>query len=169
METLKRDWNDGTVRRSIYRILENNLLASMSTVSGKNRAHINIGYFAYLKKGKLAIYYLSYPNSMHSKNLLRNPSMGMAIFDSKQKWGGHDRGMQLLGICKQVKGRSLLRKVEAIYGGRFKKYAKWKSQFTKERKGKFEMRFYRFVPEVAMFLDEGEKEYRDALVIVSLN
>lgn len=75
--------------------------------------------------------------------------------------------MQLLGTCREAKGR-LLKKAESAYGKRFKKFAKWKKQFQTENK-RFELRFYCFVPSIAMFLDEGEKEYGDALVVVSMN
>jgi uncharacterized protein YhbP (UPF0306 family) len=164
MGTLKRSWNDKNALRSIYRILGENLLCSMSTVTKENKAHINIAYFAYAKKGRLEIFYLSYPDSMHSKNLLLNPSMGMAIYNSNQEWGARDRGMQLLGKCKEAKG-AVRERAESFYSARYRKYAEWRKDFAKER-GTFELRFYRFIPRVAMFLDEGEKEYGDSLVVV---
>jgi uncharacterized protein YhbP (UPF0306 family) len=164
--TLKRSWSDKNARRSIYRILEENTLCSMATVTKEERAHINVAYFAHTKHGKLEIYYISYHDSLHSKNLLLNPSMGMAIYGSNQEWEGHDRGMQLLGRCQEAKG-IFRRKAESVYGGRFRKYSKWRKQFAEEKQS-FELRFYRFVPNLAMFLDEGEREYGESLVIVPI-
>ena len=118
----------------------------MSTVTRRHKPHINVGYFAYTKKGKLEIFYLSYPDSLHSKNLLSNSSLGMTICDSKQEWGRHDAGIQLIGNCREVKG-SLRSKVESVYGDRFKKYIAWKKEFARgEKGGEFPMRFYRFTP-----------------------
>ncbi len=166
IKILNRDWSDKRVRKCIYRILQSSNLCSMSTVTKANRAHINVAYFAYTKKGRLEIFYISYPDSLHSKNLLSNPSMGMAIYGSHQEWGGHDRGMQLIGSCEEAKGATL-RKAESIYGTRFPRYSSWKKQFTEE-KGGFQLRSYRFIPTVAKFLDESEKEYGDALVVVRM-
>jgi hypothetical protein len=166
IQTIKRKWSDNRARRSIHRILEDSVLCSMSTVTKENKAHINIAYFAYSQTPKLEVYYLSYPDSLHSKNLVLNSSMGMAIYGSKQDWGGHDRGMQMIGTCAECRG-VLRRRAVMAYAGRFKKFAKWKKEFAQEN-GKFELRFYRFLPSVAMFLDEGVKEYGDALVIVQI-
>jgi uncharacterized protein YhbP (UPF0306 family) len=166
MGTLKRHLSDKKVQKSLFRILESNRLCSMSTVTRKNKAHINIGYFAYRAKTKLEIFYLSYPDSLHSKNLLSNTTMGMTICDSKQEWGGHDRGVQLIGTCREAKG-SLYHRAESVYDKRFNKYARWKEEFAKEKRGTFPMRFYRFVPRRAMLVDETVKEFGDSLVLLS--
>ncbi len=166
LKTIKRSWTDRNARRSVYRILESNVLCSMSTITGQSKPHINIGYFAYTKKGTLELFYLSYPNSHHSKNLLRNSSMGIAVYGSNQEWGGHDRGVQLLGTCQEAKG-ILSKKAESVYGARFRKYREWRLKF-KGGKTRFEYRFYRFAPKLLMFLDEGEEEYRDSLVVVPI-
>lgn len=166
MGTLKRNFSDKKVRRSVYHILESNTLCSMSTVTRENKSHISIGYFAYTKKGELQIFYLSYPGSLHSKNLLSNSSMGITIYDSKQEWGGHDRGIQLIGTCREVKG-SLHSRAEAVYGNRFKKYLRWAKEFAKEKGSEFPMRFYRFIPQRMMIVDESVMEFGDSLVLVS--
>jgi uncharacterized protein YhbP (UPF0306 family) len=166
LETIKRSWSDRNARRSVYRILESNVLCSMATITRQSKPHINVAYFAYTKKGSLELFYLSYPDSLHSKNLLRNPSMGIAVYGSNQEWGGHDRGMQLLGKCKEARG-ILSKRAESVYGNRFRKYKEWHLKF-KHEKVRFEYRFYRFVPKLLMFLDEGEEEYRDSLVMMSL-
>ena len=167
MKIIRRSWNDRNARRSIFKILEESTLCSMSTVTKGNKAHINIAYFAYTKKGRLEIIYVSYPDSLHSKNLLLNPSMGMAIYASNQTWGGRDRGLQLLGKCQEA-GGALKSKAESIYGNRYGQYAKWRKEFENEKKD-FDLRFYQFLPNLAMFIDESEKkEYGESLVIVPI-
>jgi hypothetical protein len=92
--------------------------------------------------------------------------MGVAIYRSNQVWGGHDRGIQLLGECHEAEG-AVQRKAESIYGARFQKYENWKKGFAKQKR-KFDLRFYRFVPKVAIFLDESQEEYVNALVVVDM-
>jgi uncharacterized protein YhbP (UPF0306 family) len=167
MPTVTRNFSDSKVRRSIYQILEDNRLCAMSTVTKKGEAHINIGYFAFTKRGRLELYYLSYPDSLHSKNLNSNSTMGIAIFDSKQEWLGKDRGLQLLGTCAEARG-SQCKKAESVYSSRYSKYPRWKKEFARERNGIFPMRLYRFLPKSGKLLDERVEEFHDSLVLVSL-
>ncbi len=142
------------VMKSILRILRGNILCSMSTVTREKRAHINHAYFCYSKD--LELYFLSDPSSLHCRNLLTNPSMAMTIFNSSQKWGGPDRGMQLFGTCSEAKG-SRMAKAGHLYGKRFLAYGKWRTRQEKNNQlRRFRYRFYRFVPKQVKILDERE-------------
>jgi general stress protein 26 len=79
-------------------------LCSLATVSTGGKAHINHMYFAW--SGWFDVYWISDADSIHSKNLLRNRSAAITVYDSKQTWGKPDRGMQLFGRAGVVTGRA---------------------------------------------------------------
>src|SRR6058998_2457490 len=116
VKPLEKRLSDDRIRRSISRILRENVLCSMSTVAPGNRPHVNTAYFAYTPE--LVLYFLSDPSSRHCRNLKRNPSLAMTIFRSAQEWGGQDRGLQLFGICRQTRGGGA-REAERCYAARF--------------------------------------------------
>ena len=147
------------VRRSVFRILKDNLLCSISTVTGGNRAHINTAYFCY--SDELELYLLSHPSSLHCRNLSRNSSMAMAIFSSSQKWRGPDQGLQLFGSCSQTRGPQA-RKAEQLYGKRFPAYASWKASVNRDDVARA-YRFYRFRTGKLKILDE--KNFGEAVFV----
>jgi len=157
VKPLEKRFSDDRIRRSISRILRENVLCSMSTVAPGNRPHVNTAYFAYTPE--LVLYFLSDPSSRHCRNLKRNPSLAMTIFRSAQVWGGEDRGLQLFGICRQTRGRGA-REAERCYAARFLPYAKWmKGLSPAERRQAALLRsyaFYRFLPGRIKILDERE-------------
>ena len=150
-------FSDERIRRSISRILRENVLCSMSTVAPVNRAHINTAYFCYTPE--LVLYFLSDPDSRHGRNLERSPSLAMTIFKSAQEWGGQDRGLQLFGTCRRTRGRGA-NEAERVYAARFSPYAKWmKGMSPAGRQQAALLRsyaFYRFLPSRIKILDERE-------------
>ncbi len=149
----QRKFSEGRARRSILRILRANVLCSMATVTKKNRAHINHAYFCY--SPDLEVYFLSDPSSLHCRNLETNSSMAITIFNSSQKWGGSDRGMQLFGTCREARGRQAS-KAEHSYAKRFRSYGKWRASLSQDERRLFRYRFYHFVPTQVKILDERE-------------
>src|SRR2546427_294445 len=119
---VKRRFPDKRIQGSVFRILRDSALCSMSTVAPGTRAHINTAYFCY--SPDLNFYFLSDPDSLHCKNLERNPSMAMMVMNSSQTWGGGDRGIQLFGACHRVRGPAA-KEAERRYGSRFPGYATW--------------------------------------------
>src|SRR3989442_4547857 len=117
---VKRRFPGRRIHRSVFRILRDNALCSMSTVAPGNRAHINTAYFCY--SPDLNFYFLSDPDSLHCKNVERNPSMAMMVMNSSQTWGGTDRGIQLFGACHRVRGRAA-KEAERRYASRCSRYA----------------------------------------------
>lgn len=146
ISVVERPFSDERVRRSVFRILRRNVLCSMATVAREDRAHINTAYFCY--SPDLELYFLSYPTSLHCKNLKRNPSMAMTIFDSSQNWGDPDRGVQLFGSCSEVRGDEA-KEAERLYLGRFPRYEDLAPRLRP-------CRFYRFLPRRVKVLDERE-------------
>jgi hypothetical protein len=68
-------------------------LCSLATVSTGGKAHINHMYFAW--SGWFDVYWISDPDSIHSRNLLKNGTAAVTVYDSRQVWGKPDRGIQL--------------------------------------------------------------------------
>src|SRR6266508_345439 len=94
------------------RLLNASTLCAISTVSPAGRAHINTAYFAW--SPAFDIVWWSAPQARHSRNVRRHPSVAIAVYDSRQKWGGSDRGIQLFGTAREVRGRAA-REAERLY------------------------------------------------------
>jgi len=154
---VKRRFPDKRIQRSVFRILRDSALCSMSTVAPGTRAHINTAYFCY--SPDLNFYFLSDPDSLHCKNLERNPSMAMMVMNSSQTWGGSDRGIQLFGTCHRVGGPAA-KEAERQYGSRFPAYATWLRRTDRAGRRSADLlrafAFYRFVPTRIKILDEAE-------------
>lgn len=157
IQVVDKRFSDERIRRSISRILRENVLCSISTVSPGNRAHVNTAYFCYTPE--LTLYFLSDPSSRHCRNLERNDSVAMTIFRSAQEWGGQDRGLQLFGVCRRTSGRGTV-EAERFYAARFSPYDKWmKGMSPAERRQAALLQsyvFYRFLPRRVKILDERE-------------
>lgn len=151
-----RAFAEAAVRSSLSGILTETALASIATVAPGARAHINTAFVAY--STDLEFYFLSDPASTHAQNLLRNPSMGVAIFRSAQHWGGNDRGAQLFGTARRLRGAPA-QEARRVYARRFPLYARWlRGQRAEERvlaDGLRTLSFFRFVPQRLQILDEG--------------
>ena len=113
--------SQGRLRTLARRLLNASTLCAISTVSADGRAHINTAYFAF--SASFDIVWLSAPEARHSRNLRRRPSVAIAVYDSAQKWGGSDRGIQILGSARELTGRSA-REAARIYERRFRSYAR---------------------------------------------
>jgi uncharacterized protein YhbP (UPF0306 family) len=140
------------VQRSIHRLLAENVLCSMASITVDGRAHINTAYFSY--SPELEIYFLSHQKALHCQNILSNPSMAIAVFSSNQAWGSSDCGLQLFGICKQVTRRQV-DKAAKLYSKRFAEYNAWKAGLASDSLGQ-DYRFYRFVTAELKVFDEKE-------------
>jgi uncharacterized protein YhbP (UPF0306 family) len=101
------------------RLLDQSPLCAISTVSPGGRAHINTAYFAW--SPAFEIVWWSAPEARHSRNVRAHPSVAVAVYRSTQRWGGTDRGIQLFGRAREVRGRAAL-SAERVYASRFKSY-----------------------------------------------
>jgi uncharacterized protein YhbP (UPF0306 family) len=101
------------------RLLDASTLCAIATVAPSGRAHINTAYFAW--GPAFEIVWLSAPDARHSRNVRTNGSAAVAVFRSTQRWGGSDRGIQLFGRARELRGRAAL-DAERLYARRFRAY-----------------------------------------------
>jgi uncharacterized protein YhbP (UPF0306 family) len=101
------------------RLLEQSKLCAIATVSSGQRAHVNTAYFAW--GPAFEIVWLSAPEARHSRNIRASPSAAVAVYRSTQTWGRADRGIQVFGSARELRGRSA-RAAERLYADRFSAY-----------------------------------------------
>jgi uncharacterized protein YhbP (UPF0306 family) len=123
------------------RLLDASPLCAISTVSPGGRAYVNTAYFA--SGPAFDIVWLSAPDARHSRNVRANPSAAVAVFRSTQRWGGSDRGIQVFGRARELRGRAAL-DAERLYAKRFRAYAGDLPEF----------RFYRLATRRLKLFDE---------------
>jgi len=120
VQSVRKPISAARLRAIARRLLNASPLCAISTVSSDRRAHINTAYFA--SSAAFDIVWLSAPEARHSRNIRRRPSVAIAVYDSAQKWGGSDRGIQIFGVARELAGRAA-REAAAIYGRRFRAYS----------------------------------------------
>jgi uncharacterized protein YhbP (UPF0306 family) len=123
------------------RLLDDSKLCAIATASPGGRPHINTAYFAW--GPNFEIVWLSAPDARHSRNVRANGSTAVAVFRSTQTWGGSDRGIQLFGRARELRGRLAL-EAEGLYASRFRAYEGDLSAF----------RFYRLATRRMKLFDE---------------
>lgn len=123
-------------------LLDASTLCAIATVGRDGRAHVNTAYFAWTRL--LEIVWLSDPDSRHSRNVAANGSAAVVVYDSHQRWGRPDRGIQLFGTASRAPGRRI-GEAERAYARRFPAYA------AGELPG---YGLYRFRPRRVKLLDE---------------
>ncbi len=101
-------------------LLDASELCAIATVSPRHVQHINTAYFAW--GDGFTCVWLSHPASTHSLNLRNDPSAALAVYDSSQRWGNPDRGIQLFGRAGELSGRAARSGLE-LYTGRFPAYS----------------------------------------------
>lgn len=126
------------------RLLNASTLCAMSTVDHDGRPHINTAYFAW--SASFDIVWLSAPEAGHSRNIRRHPSVAIAVYDSGQRWGGPDRGIQLFGTARETNGRAA-HDADRLYRRRFKLYSRDESA---------DYRLYVFRPRTVKLFHERE-------------
>jgi uncharacterized protein YhbP (UPF0306 family) len=137
-------------RASVLRILGDNGLCSIATVSAGARPHVSTAY--YCVSPTLELYFLSHPSSVHCRNLAARPAAAVAVFSSSQRWGGRDRGLQLFGSCGLATGPRAA-EADRLYRARFPRFASWREGLSPGEVAS-EYRFYRFVTRRLKLLDE---------------
>lgn len=103
------------LERVARRLLRASTLCALATVSPGGRAHVNTMYFA---SDGFDIVWISAPDSRHSRNVRERGTAAVAVFDSHQRWGGQDSGIQVFGRARELRGRAALDAM-AAYGRRF--------------------------------------------------
>ena len=97
-------------------LLAASTLCAIATVTPSGRAYVNTAYFAWTRD--YDIVWLSAPRAQHSKNIRKNDSVAVAVYESSQTWGEPDRGIQLFGSAHEARGEEA-EHGETIYAQRF--------------------------------------------------
>ncbi|HYG68135.1 MAG TPA: pyridoxamine 5'-phosphate oxidase family protein [Anaeromyxobacteraceae bacterium] len=137
-------------RASVRRVLEENVLCALATVTASGRPHVSTAYFCFSEA--LELWFLSHPDSVHCRNLAADAAAAIAVFGSAQRWGERDRGLQLFGTCAPPRGAAA-RAGERRYAARFPAYAEWRRSLARDEPGG-SYRLYRFATRTLKIFDE---------------
>jgi predicted pyridoxine 5'-phosphate oxidase superfamily flavin-nucleotide-binding protein len=138
VERRARRFASAAIERSARQLLNASPLCALATVTATGRAHVNHMYFAW--SDRFEIFWISDPESVHSRNLERNQSAAITVYASNQVWGKPDRGIQLFGRAGVTRGRE----APAAYSKRFRDF---------DAEGN-DLPFYRFKPRTVKVFDE---------------
>ncbi len=130
------------IARAARRLLDASTLCAIATTSPRGRPHVNTAYFA--STNQFDVVWLSEPSARHSINLRANAATAVAVYDSSQRWGGSDCGIQLFGSTREASKRSAP-DAEVAYARRFPAY---------EPGQPVAYRFYVFHPTSVKLFDE---------------
>jgi uncharacterized protein YhbP (UPF0306 family) len=108
------------ITAAAQKLLDASTLCTIATVTAAGRAHINTAYFAW--SPAFDIVWMSEPRATHSRNLRGNDSVAIAVYDSSQTWGKPDRGIQLFGSARGVRGENA-KQAETLYAKCFPDFA----------------------------------------------
>ena len=141
VERRAKRWSSAKLTSVARNLMNASPLCAIATVAPGSKAHISHVYFAWTDA--FDICWISDPDSLHSRNLAKNPSAAVTVFKSAQVWGRPDRGVQLFGAAKEISGRPA-QEAERAYSVRFKNYGGLDES----------LRFYRFHPRTVQLFDE---------------
>ena len=156
-----KEYSDSQLDKSISQILERTILCSIATVGKGNSSYIHTAYFAF--NGKFELFFLSDPDTQHCLNIEKNPSVAVAVADSRQPWQELKQGLQLFGTCQITKGTTRIT-AEYAYIKRFVGYRDWVNVLSIAERKAFKSRFYIVKVQSIKLFDEptfGEEVYID--------
>jgi uncharacterized protein YhbP (UPF0306 family) len=140
----KRPVATSRVAATAESLLEASTLCAIATVTPVGQPHVNTAYFAWTRD--LRLVWLSEPGAQHSRNIRANGNASVAVYDSEQRWGGPDRGIQLFGTARELE-RLADSGAERLYAARFSGY---------RRQELDAYRFYVFRPRRLKVFDESK-------------
>jgi uncharacterized protein YhbP (UPF0306 family) len=145
VERRSRRWSAARLEVVARNLMSASPLVALATVAPRGRAYISHMYFAWTDS--FDVCWISDPDSKHSRNLARNSSAAVTIYDSRQIWGRPDRGIHLFGAAAEVTGRRA-RQADQAYAKRFPSYDGLDDS----------LRLYRFKPRTMQLFDERSLE-----------
>ena len=145
VERKSKRWSSARLEAVARKLMNASPLGALATVAPRGRAYISHMYFAWTDS--FDVCWISDPESVHSRNLVRNSSAAVTIYDSRQVWGRLDRGIHLFGAAAEVAGRRA-REAEQAYAARFPSYDGLDDS----------LRLYRFRPRTMQLFDERSLE-----------
>ena len=130
--------------QSIKQILEKNKLLSMSTVE-ETSPHINTAFFTHQD---LKLYIFTPPDTIHGKNLDKNPEVAVDVHDSHQEWTDDKKGLQIFGKAEIQNTQEVL----DLYCERFPEMKELASD--QKELDQYDSEFYVIKPERIKIFDE---------------
>lgn len=146
-------YTDKQLNKSLSQILNSNVLLSLATIKSdgkQSKSWINTAYFCF--GPTLNFYILTPPQTQHSKNLEKNSSVAISIFDSRQTSSGK-RGLQIFGNCAIASNKNIIEGY-ALYSARFpglKQVIKSPADFDKDI---IKSKLYKITPLQIKIFDE---------------
>src|ERR687895_1629689 len=119
IERSKRRLGASRLQRTARSLLDASPLCAIATVSPSGRAHVNTAYFAW--NAELELFWSSDSRARHSENIAANGSAAIAVYDSRQRWGGGDCGIQLFGTARGLTGAAAA-EAESVYARHFAEF-----------------------------------------------
>lgn len=97
-------------------IIINSTFLTLATTDGQ-KPWANAVFFAI--DNKYNFFFTSYNDSQHVRNILKNPLVSIAIFDSHSIPGSHIQEVQIQGACHRVNTDGLGHAINILYSKRF--------------------------------------------------
>lgn len=101
-------YSNDEISKSIFGIIEKTKLCSVATISSTDeglQSHISTAFYCYTNR--FDFYILTSPNTIHAKNLEKNSTVALAIFDSHQVWDSPKEGLQMFGKMRLAPATSV--------------------------------------------------------------
>jgi uncharacterized protein YhbP (UPF0306 family) len=152
------EYPDEKLNASISRILNENILGSVASINN-NESYIHTAYFSYNKA--LELFFISDPATQHTFNIEKNPSVAIAIYDSKQPWDNNKCGLQIFGKCEIAKNTKLVEGT-MLYLKRFAGLKQWIKHPDDFVKGAINSKMFLITPHSIKLFDEetfGEENF----------
>lgn len=152
------DYSDQEISSSIGDILHSNILCSIAT-SRSGESYIHTAYYCF--NNQMEFYFISDPATQHSKNINENPSVAIAVYDSRQPWDNNKRGLQIFGRCRAATGKKLVEGT-MLYLQRFTGLKQWIQHPDDFIRGAINSQLYVITSHSVKLFDEdnfGEENY----------
>ncbi len=150
------DFSDAQLRESVADILSRNELGALATARDGEPHAATVSYaFA----DDLTLYFISAQTDVHTQDIAVNPSAAVAIWVTPESWGKDLQGLQLFGLCEEVKvGRELLAAMH-LYLARFPAFTALLKNPGEFKKG-IGSRMFAMRPTRIRLIDEPRFGYR---------
>ena len=150
--TLRPKLHSGIELRPLVQgILDEIPTCTMSTVNQDGTAHINTALFCIDSEWRL--FFTSSNDAKHSKNIVAQPSLAVAVFNSDQNWDDWKTGLQLFGTCTVPRDRDA-HLADGLYRKRFPAYERWLHDLGQSVEHSNLNMFFMFVPRSVKLLHE---------------
>lgn len=144
-----------SLKQTAVDIFNTNQYMTLATSDGQGNPWVSPVVYTLDKNFNL--YFMSLPDSKHIKNIVKNPVVSVAIFDSHQEFG-EGVGLQILGKAEIIKAHQAV-SVFRLYFGRKWSYGKLENVKNFERFFRvYKYRFYKVSP-TDIWMNDPRCEY----------